>query len=140
MLRNVYLNIISKVTESYSEPYQISKIELYITKKKKKKTTKKGLWKVLTSFQRRTRKNCQYGRERYKNLPEHEGNCWLSIAKIILKCGKTLHNNQVIHNFFISIACFTIIFITCMIYMTASKGCGLIFCCKYFFIWKKSII
>ena len=32
----------------------------------------------------------KYGRERYKNIPEQG---WLSIETIVVKCGKTLHNN-----------------------------------------------
>ena len=53
-----------------------------------------------------------------KIFPNLKNKGWL-----IIKRGKMLLNNQVIYNFFISIACFTVIFKTCKIHMTTSKGC-----------------
>ena len=46
----------------------------------------------------RRKKNRQYGCEVWENLPENEKKKgWLSIEKVIIKCGKTLCNNFQTH-------------------------------------------
>ena len=64
----------------------------YILSKKQRKATKKA-WE---KYQKK--KNRQYGCEVWENLPENEKKKgWLSIEKVIIKCGKTLCNNFQTH-------------------------------------------
>ena len=37
----------------------------------KERTTKKVLWKIFKSFQRRKKQKCQYGQDQYKKLVEY---------------------------------------------------------------------
>ena len=61
-----------------------------------------------------------------RTFPNMENEAWLSIEKIIAKCGKVLHNNQENLTFLLSLCVVYHIFISCKIYMTASKCCGFI--------------
>ena len=65
--------------------------QVYIVEKAKK-GHKKSLGKVSEEKKR------QYGCEGWENLPENEKKKgWLSIEKVIIKCGKTLCNNFQTH-------------------------------------------
>ena len=65
--------------------------QVYIVEK-----AKKGHKKVWEKYQKK--KNRQYGCEGWENLPENEKKKgWLSIEKVIIKCGKTLCNNFQTH-------------------------------------------